>query len=190
MNTKNKFSFALFFVFALGFSQIPCNYDTQVVDSIGTFRAIKEQMMHEYKFGKTERYLIFSLGNANDIPFLSLQLIEKSDSFLKTRCFDEKTKLYLQLENGKILPMIFAGDDVCSQLLSTENGINTRILQGNFLFVKGTPESLKESKLSMIRIKYVSESIDYPVRNVLASELMQAQYQPSTFFIDYMHCVE
>ncbi|MDV7397942.1 hypothetical protein RZS08_41460, partial [Arthrospira platensis SPKY1] len=97
---------------------------------------------------------------------------------------------YLQLENGKILPMIFAGDDTCSQLLSMDGGINTRILQGNFLFVKGTPESLKESKLSMIRIKYVSESIDYPVRNSLISELMNAHYQPSTFFIDYMHCIE
>lgn len=180
---------AMFFS-VIAFGQIPCNFDVQIADSTGTYRSIKQQVIHELMFGKSERYLIFTLGNANDIPHLNLQLIEKSDSFLKTRCFDEKTKLYIQLENGKIIPMVFTGDDICSNLMTIDNGINTRVLQGNFLFVKGTMEQLKENKISMIRIKYVSESIDYPIRNSLISELMQARYQPSTFFIDYLHCIE
>ena len=182
--------FITVFFTTIASAQIPCNFDTQVADTIGTYRSIKQQVVHELMFGKSERYLIFTLGNANDIPFLNLQLIEKSDSFLKTRCFDDKTKLYIQLENGKIIPMIFTGDDVCSQLLNIESGINTRVLEGNFLFVKGTMEELKQSKISLIRIKYVSESVDYPIRSSLDSELMKANYQPSTFFMDFLHCIE
>ena len=40
------------------------------------------------------------------MPYLNLQTIQKSESFIAANCMDENSKLYLQLMNGKIITML------------------------------------------------------------------------------------
>jgi hypothetical protein len=66
--------------------------------------------------------------------------------------------------------------------------ISSRIIAGNFLFLKGSIEELKSSPIWEIRIRYATETVDFVVKKELISELMKETFTPETYFIDYLHC--
>jgi hypothetical protein len=58
------------------------------------------------------------------------------------------------------------------------------------MFLKDSFKELKESPITLIRIKYRTEAIDYRIKPELDSELLKEFNRPANFFIDYLHCVE
>ncbi len=172
------------------FAQKDCIFTTNIKDSIGTYKETKDYLMHEKVFGGKSTYLFFSLINNDGTPLLKVQKIVKTDGFIEANCFDKQSKIYFQLQNGKIITLIYGDQDTCGNLIRLEDQkLSTRVVSGNFLFIKGSLEDLKSSPISLIRIKHSTENIDFVVKKELVSELMNETFSPETYFIENLHCV-
>jgi hypothetical protein len=181
---------SLFFISNTVFAQIPCVYSTNVSDSIGTYKTTKDYMIYEKNFAGSFKYIFFSLVATNGTPTLNINFIQKSKDFLKANCFDKNSKLFLQLNNGKIITLLHLDQESCGTLIRDDKGFDNRILTGSFMFLKGSMEELKSSPVNMMRIKYWTDMEDYVLKKEFQSELNNQVYEPETFFMNNLHCVE
>mgnify|MGYP003605735032 CR=1 FL=1 len=181
---------ALFLTLSLNsFAQTDCEFSSNVTDSIGTYKSTKGYLMHERVFGNSQASIYFSLINADGLLSLNIQMISKSSEFIAAKCFDENSKIYIQLTNGKIVTLISPEIETCGNSVMNDKE-NVRILNGYFLFVKDNFEDLKTSPISFIRIKYTGEAIDYVCKSELDSEVDKKTYAPDNYFMNYLKCVQ
>jgi len=171
-------------------AQKPCEYTTNVTDSIGTYKSTKEYMIAEKNFGETASYIFFSLAVADGMPLLNVQLIQKSKGFMKANCFDKNSKLFLQLNNGKVVTLIHIDQENCGSMLRDEKGFDNRLTPGTFMFMKDSFDELKKSPVSMMRIKYLTDTEDYVLKKQFTSELNNEVYEPETYFIQNIDCAK
>lgn len=181
---------ALFFLSLHTFAQTPCEYETNVTDSLGTYKLTKEYLVSEKVFAGKSSYIFYTLSMTDGLPTLNVQLIQKSKGFIKANCFDKNSKLYLQLNNGKVITLMHIDMEYCGSMIRDENGFDNRVIVGSFMFMKGSMEDLKSSPVSLMRIKYLSDTEDYIIKKELISELNGKKYQPETFFINNLRCIE
>jgi len=184
---------ALLIFFLVGshlFAQKTCEYSTDVTDSIGTYKSTKEYMIYEKNFAGNTNYIFYTLALTDGTPTLNLQFIQKSKDFMKANCFDKNSKLFLQLNNGKIITLLHIDQENCGTMIRDDKGFDNRILQGTFMFLKGSFEDLKSSPVNLIRIKYLTDTEDYVIKKQFQSELNNQVYEPETYFINYLHCIE
>lgn len=180
----------LFILSSSLFAQKNCEYSENISDSLGTYKSTKDYMMYEKVFAGTSNYIFFSLALANGTPFLNINFIEKSKGFIKAKCFDKDSKLYLQLNNGKIITLLHVQNESCGSLIRDEKGFDNRVLTAKFLFIKGSIEDLKSSPINLIRIKYLTDVEDYVIKKEFQSELDTIKYKPETYFVTNLHCIE
>ena len=173
----------------VSFSQ-NCDYSSNINDSIGTYKSTKDVLMQERIFGNKTTLLFFSLDKTDNLKSLNFQLIEKSNDFISVNCLDKNSKIYFQLENGKIVTLIHSKTDACGVAVRDEKGNNNRITSTNFYFLDNAIAELKGSPISFMRVKYGIATKDYVIKQELISELDKKKYNPSNFFIDYLRCVE
>lgn len=169
-------------------AQKNCDYSTNVTDSLGTYKSTKEYIIHERTFGNTQATVFFSLINADGLPSLKVQFIQKSNDFISAKCFDKSSKILFQLSDNKIITLIAIDNETCGEKINNEN-LNNRVLTGYFLFMKDTFEALKSSPIAIMRIKYTAETVDYIVKNELLSEIDKKTYYPDAFFVNYLKCI-
>ena len=172
------------------FAQKPCEYSTNVTDSIGTYKITNEYLMSEKNFGGSFSYVFFSLAQTDGLPTLNLQLIQKSKDFIKANCFDKNSKVFLQLQNGKIVTLMHIDQENCGTLIRDDKGFDNRVNTGIFVFMKDSYDELKKSPVNIMRIKYLTTTEDYIVRNELTSEMNGKVYKPDTYFMENIRCVE
>ncbi len=187
---KHLFAIALFFISSNLFAQKPCEFSTNVTDSIGSYKSTKEYMIAEKNFGGTSSYIFFSLALADGMPLLNVQLIQKSKDFMKVNCFDKNSKLFLQLKNGKIVSLIHIDQENCGTLLRDDKGFDNRLTTGTFMFMKDSFEELKNSEVFLMRIKFLTDTEDYVLKKQFTSELNNEVYDPETYFIQNINCVQ
>jgi hypothetical protein len=180
----------LFLISSTLFAQKPCEYSANVTDSIGSYKSTKEHMIYEKIFAGNNNYIFYSLALTDGMPTLNINFIQKSKDFLKANCFDKNSKLFLQLNNGKIITLLHIDKESCGTLIRDENGFDNRVLTGTFMFMKGSFEELKSSPVNMMRIKYLIDIEDYVIKKEFQSELNNQVFQPETYFINYLHCIE
>lgn len=172
------------------FAQTPCEYTVNVNDSIGSYKTTKEYIVHERSFAGNTNYLFFSLVLTDGLPTLNVQSIKKSKDFIKAHCLDKNSKIYLQLENGKIITLLHVDQDNCGVSVTDNEKFNNRIHTGSFMFLKDSFADLKSSPVSFMRIKYTTETVDYALKKELKSEMDGLWYEPSTYFMKFLKCVE
>lgn len=183
--------FTIVLLFSLGLSaQKPCEISTNITDSIGTYKTTKDYLIYEKNFAEKSSYIFASLVLADGIPAITIQSIEKSNDFIKAMCFDKSSKIYLQLMDGNIVTFYHDASEDCGTLLRDEKQMNNRVLSGSFFIRKENFETLKKSPVSLIRIKYSTEMVDYIIKKDLKSELDGTDYEPEKYFMDYLHCIE
>lgn len=187
---KHIITIALFAICSTVFAQKPCDYSTNVTDSLGTYKSTREYMICEKNFAGTSSYIFFSLLSTDGMPTLNVQLIQKSKSFLKANCFDKNSKLFLQLNNGKIITLLHVDQENCGTMIRDDKGYDNRVITGEFMFMKDSFEQLKSSPISMMRIKYLTDTEDYVLKKEFTSELNNEIYQPETYFINTIKCIE
>ena len=187
---KHVLAIAIFLFSLQSFAQKPCEYTTNVSDSIGTYKSTKEYMIAEKNFAGTSSYIFFSLAVADGMPLLNVQLIQKSKGFMKANCFDKNSKLFLQLNNGKVVTLIHMDQENCGSMLRDDKGFDNRITPGTFMFMKDSFEELKKSPVSMMRIKYLTDTEDYVLKKQFTSELNNEVYEPETYFIQNIDCAK
>ncbi|SNR84283.1 hypothetical protein [Flavobacterium sp. ov086] len=187
---KQLITLTFFLLTFTAFAQKPCEYSANVTDSIGTYKITNEYLISEKNFGGTFSYVFFSLAQTDGLPTLNLQLIQKSKDFIKANCFDKNSKVFLQLENGKIVTLLHVNQENCGTLIHDDKGYDNRVNTGYFMFMKDNYEELKKSPVSIMRIKYLTDVEDYIVKADLTSELTGKVYHPNTYFIDNIRCVE
>ena len=134
------------------FAQKQCDYSTNVVDSIGSYKVTKEYMISEKNFAGTSSYIFFSLALPDGVPTLNIQLIQKSKGFIKANCFDKNSKLFLQLNDGNIISLIHKDQQNCGALLRDDKGFDNRVTTGEFYFLKDSFEKLSEKKKGRVNI--------------------------------------
>ena len=182
----------LFLNFSIQFySQNPCEYTTNVNDSLGSYKTTKEYLVHERIFGDRESYVFLSLINTDGTPLVNFQVIQKNKDFITANCMNADTKLFFQLLNGKIIQMIHNNEENCgSPIQIPDSKKYTRLNSGLFLFLKGTLEDLKTSPINLLRIQYATENVDYVMVKKMFSELTKETYYPENYFINYLKCIE
>ncbi|NDI98853.1 hypothetical protein GWA97_07165 [Flavobacterium sp. LaA7.5] len=188
---KNWFIILLIAVSTATIAQTDCNYTVENTEDGTVLKTTEEQMMYEKVFGNSSQFIFFSLTNSSGTPLLNFQLLSKSKDFPQLYCLDKTSKIHLQLTNGKVVTLINALDNQCAGLVydSMEKN-NIRILSSTFLFTKGSLEELEKSTITFIRVKYTTETIDYPIRSELNSETMKKQYFPDKYFMNYLKCIQ
>ena len=187
---KHLIALTLFLFSFNFFAQKPCDYSANVNDSIGTYKSTKEYMISEKNFAGNSSYIFYSLALTDGLPTLTVQSINKSKGFLKANCFDKNSKLFLQLNNGKIITLIHIDQENCGTMIRDEKGFDNRVNSGIFMFVKGSFEELKNSPVFMMRIKYLTDTEDYVFKKEFKSELTSEIYFPENYFIDNLKCIE
>ncbi len=181
---------AFFLITVNLFAQAPCEYTTNVTDSIGSYKTTNDYLMYEKVFAGNSNYIFYSLTLTDGLPTVNVNFIQKSKDFLKANCFDKNSRIYLQLNNGKVITLIHTNQENCGSLIRDNNGFDNRLITGNFMFMKDSFEELKKSPVSMMRIKYLTDTEDYVLKKEFQSELDGKTYKPETYFMDYIHCVE
>lgn len=187
---KNIIGLIIYLICHQILAQKPCEFTTNVKDSLGTYKSLKDYLVYEKNFAGQSTYLFFTLESSNGTPNLHVNYIRKSKDFLNAHCFDNNSKIFLQLDNGKIVTLLFAGSESCGSLIRDEKGFDNRLLNGVFVFMKGSMEDLKSSAVNLLRIKYLSEIEDFVVKKEFTSELTEQTYQPESMFMNYIHCIE
>ncbi|MDP5201969.1 hypothetical protein [Flavobacterium sp. DG2-3] len=187
---KQLITLTLFLLTFTAFAQKPCEYSVNVNDSIGSYKVTNEYLMSEKHFGGNSNYIFFSLAQTDGLPTLNLQGIQKSNDFIKANCFDKNSKIFLQLENGKIVTLMHIDQENCGTLIRDEKGYNNRVNTGIFMFMKDNYEELKKSPISIMRVKYLTNIEDYIVKRELTSELTGKVTNPNTYFMENIRCVE
>ena len=181
---------AIVFLFScVAFAQKPCDFSVNVNDSIGQYKSTKDYLMYEKNFAGSSSYIFYSIIINDGLPMLNVQFLEKSDGFIKTKCFDANSKLYLQLDNGKIVTLLHIAEENCGVMVRDEKGLNNRVLTGYFLFKKDDSDYLKTAPVNLIRIKFGAETNDYIVKKDLSAEIDGKSYTPANYFLDYFHCI-
>lgn len=171
-------------------AQEPCEH-TIITSGGKEYKSTKDYVVYEKVFGTTSTFVFFSMSLPEGIPVLNFQLLAKSQEFPKAYCLDKSSRIYLQLENGKVVTLISALDENCANLIyDNESKNNIRVLSGSFLFTKGSIEELEKSPVTMMRVKYSTETVDYPVRKELTSETNNTKYFPEMYFKNHLKCLE
>ena len=147
-------------------------------------------MVYEKNFAGNATYLFGSFVLSDATALFNIQLIEKSSDFIKAKCFETNSKIYIQLLNNKIITLTHTNEESCGTLLRDEKGLNNRILSGYFNINKTDYDVLKQSPVSFIRIKFATDVNDFIFRKEFKSELNSEIYQPESYFMDYLHCLE
>lgn len=178
----------LFFQLA-AFAQKPCDFSVNVSDSLGNYRETKDYLMFERNFGGKSSYVYFSVTLVDKMPFLKVQLIDRSKDFVVANCLDKNSKLYLQLDNGKIVTLTHIDQINCGTTVRNEQGFNNRILTGTFMFTKNSIDELLKSPIALMRIKFTTENADYIMPSQLISELDQTVYDPQHYMIGMLECL-
>lgn len=187
---KKAILLILFLTSSTLFAQKPCEYSTNVTDSIGTYKSTREYMIYEKNFAGNTSYIFYSLALTDGTPTLNMQLIQKSKDFMKANCFDKNSKIFFQLNNGKIVTLLHIDQENCGTMIRDDKGFDNRVLTGTFMFLKGTIEDLKSSAVNMMRIKYLTDVEDYVIKKEFQSELNNEIYSPDTYFINNLRCIE
>lgn len=187
---KTLFFSLLFTLTLTAHAQQDCQYTIMETGAGNEIKSTPEYLMHEKVFGGTSSFVFFSLTNSNGIPVLNFQLVAKSKEFPKAYCLDKKSKIYLQLMNGKVITLLSALDEQCASLMyDSEQSNNIRILTGSFLFTKGSPEELEKSPISIMRVIYATEIVDYNISKELTSQTNPGKYMPESYFMNYLKCI-
>ena len=191
LGMSKKIVLALMFFVSLNVcAQKPCEIDTNVTDSLGTYKSTKQFIIFERSFAGNSTNILFSLSSNNAIIGLEVQILRRSSEFIKADCFDTSSRIYLQLNNGKIVTLLFVGNDTCGTLIHNGNSPNSRIISGSFVFAKENYQDLKVSPVTFMRIKFAGETVDYPFKTQYTAELDKKTYEPENYFINYLKCVE
>lgn len=173
------------------FAQKNCEYSVDIKDSIGTIKSTKQYLVYERIFGSTSSSIYLSLTSSDETPYLTVLFINRSPDFIKANCFDAKSKLYFQLENGKIITLLHENAEKCGNYIKSETDQkNVRILEGNFFFMKDTTAELKKSPISVLRIKLGTDTVDYIFKEELVSEMDEKLTRPNGYFMNYLHCIQ
>lgn len=171
-------------------AQKPCEIDNDIKDSLGTYKSTKQYIIFERSFAGNATDIFFSLYNNNGVLGLEVQILQSSDEFIKAICFDTSSKIYLQLNNGKIATLLYTEADNCGNLLRDEKNRNNRIISGSFVFARENYDDLKTSAVTFMRLKLAGETIDYPFRTAFVSEMDKKVYEPETYFMEYLKCID
>jgi len=173
-------------------AQEECKYSELSAEGAPLLKSTTEYLMYEKNFGGSSNYIFFSLTISDGVPILNFQLLAKSKDFPKIYCLDKASKIYLQLTNGKIVTLINAYDEHCSGLMYDESEKNNiRVLTSSFLFTKGSLEDLEKYPIALMRVKYSTDTVDYPINKELTSESVgEGKYLPETYFMNHLKCIQ
>ncbi len=188
---KKLFSILLLSTSLSLFAQGDCNTSVETTEEGIEIITTKDYLMFERVFGNSTQFIFFSLTNSDGVPILNFQHLTKSTDFPKIHCLDENSRIYFQLTNGKIITLLSAQEEHCASMLyDGEEKKNISILTSSFVFTKGTLEELEKSPISLMRVKYSTETVDYTIKKKITGESVEGTFFPENYFINNLKCIK
>ena len=167
-----------------------CEYDIDEKTDSTFIKKTSDYLIYEKDFVSSKSYIFFSLVNSDGTPYLNFQLMQKSKSFINPNCFDKASKISIQLTNGKIVTLLSAGEAYSQLMYDEKESNNIRLLNNYFLFSKDAYEDLRKYPISIMKVNFATETVDYVVKKELKSDVFKGNYFPENYFINYLNCVE
>ncbi len=168
-----------------------CKYKINTKNEVVQLKMTREYLIHEKLFMDNGEFIFFSIASTEDVPMLVVYIYQRNNYFTKPLCFDYKSRIYFQLNNGDYITLVNSGDETCGPLEIDKNTRkHIRKLTGNFIFTKDAYEKLLQSGISLMRIKYSREVVDYFVQKELHSQVYRGNFEPENFFIKHAECIE
>lgn len=173
------------------FAQKDCDTTVETTEEGVEIKNTKDYLMFERVFGSATEFMFFSLTNSDGMPILNFQHLSKSFDFPAIYCLDENSRIYFQLTNGKIITLLSAQEEHCASMLyDSEEKKNISILTSSFVFTKGTLEELETSPISLMRIKYTTETVDYAIKKKIEGETVEGTFYPENYFVNFLKCIK
>jgi len=182
--------FALTTLWSQTQTENPCEWSSDVKDSIGTYKALKDVMWYERVFGGKQLAVYVSLAKENQNLFLEVTHIQKGTGFIPAFCWDKNSRITVQLLGGKALLLPYAGTDLCGSLVKGADGQYHRVLTGRFSIPKAFVAELKKGTVSLARFKFAAETVDFIIKSELRSEIDKKTYHPEALFKEKLSCLE
>jgi len=185
----------LFFLLISYFAtaQKECDFGFEVKNDSIDYKETKKHLIYERIFGKKTNYVFVSLVNDGGYLMLNFQKVQKSDHFIETECFDKDTRIFLQLNNGRVYTLLHVNRDVCSTKISdidNKNG-NVRVLNTSFFFMEDDYQELKKFPVALLQIRFATgEKSTYVMEQELVSKNLNITSSPDRIFMDYYPCIE
>lgn len=171
-------------------AQEKCSIDYEIVNDSTNVRKTNDVLVYEDVGEKVNNTLFFSLIKSDDNHFLHVQLIQKSQDFIPITCVNYRSIISFKLHNGRVLSAYYIGDEKCdTYIYDKESKNNIRILSTSFLLRTEDLQYLGESPLEKVQVRYANQAIPYTIKNELESTQLEANSQPSAFFIDNIPCL-
>lgn len=185
-----KYIICLLFPITVFAQNTDCVYEINQKTDSTSVKSLGAKLMHEKVLGSTSEFLFFNLLQLNGKPVLQIEIIQNSTDFVPTICLDEKSRINLQLYNGKIVTLKSLNESSCSEKVANQEKITTRVLSGYFTFLDDNYEDLKSNTVSMLRLTLATEIKSYVLNKLLISETLLETTKPESYFKDFLSCVE
>lgn len=177
---------------SLLFGQTPadCGFKLNVKDEVVKLKIMREYLIHEKLFLDNGEFIFFQLSETEGVPMLIVTIYQRNIYFTKPLCFDYKSRIYFQLNNGEYVTLVNTNDETCGPLQIDKNSRkHIRKLVGNFIFTKDAFNKVKESGISLMRVKYSREVVDYFVQKELSSQVYEGNFEPENYFLTHANCL-
>lgn len=179
----------ILFISFQGIAQVnPCTIVAEQNEEGQSYLATQDYMLFERQFGDLKLHFFFSIDIINEVPTLSMTIVNQSARFIPIKCLSEHSKMFIQLENGKVVSLLHMPEDNCGTAVNAD-GINKRIYQAQFLFHKNSFDELLNSPMSLIRLRWGTDTEDFIIKPYMKSETDGKDYYPTTYFQTVLKCL-
>lgn len=168
-----------------------CDFEINTVTDTSSTRVLTEEIVDESIFGNTTSFLTFKMFEIDGLLGINFQYLQKSKDFLSPICIDKKTKIILELSNGKQVKLINSTEaQSCNELqYDAVNKNNVRILNGYFYFTPENFQDLRTEKVYLIKITANTGDVNFVIKPQLNSEIYKTKSTPDTYFMDNLKCM-
>lgn len=168
----------------------PCDLDYEIQNDSVQVKRYHQTLIYELDMGKNGESLFANLIEIGDTPLLEIQYIQKSTDFIPLLCFDRRSMLSIQLLNGTVVSLRHFNTDICSNFIYDKDQKNIRVINSYFKLEPKDFDILKASKISMIRIRFLTDIKTYSIKNELYSNSHATSFEPALFFQKSIPCLQ
>ncbi len=167
-----------------------CNYKINVDTEEEIFK-LTQQSLAEFMVGKGQTvFMYFSLMKQGNIKSVVLHTSLNALEMPPMICYNDKSRITFQLENGDFVPAPFLGEETCGRQTKGEESLNNMTSEGAFYIDEMSIERLSKSPLKSMRLTTMNTNFDVQFKEVISNKEIVEPIYPREFFIENLGCIE
>ena len=187
---KYNLLLALLFMYCLGAAQSSCDYKINVDTQQEVFQLTQESLIDFTVGEKKTIFVYFSLMKQDSVKSVVLSISLNSQEIPPLICYDKKSRLSFNLEDGTYVSAPYLGVDVCARQTKAENTMHNSTSEASFYLDSLAQKRLSTSAIESLRIGSVNTNFDLKLIEVISNEQLANPIYPKEFFINNLPCIE